>query len=94
MNLKEELKKLRPNLSDGSIKTYSSILRNLHKKIFTIIYNSNGGFNWHDLYFMPVKLREFYWNELLNQKNHENESYEAIVNKSSNGSRNSLARRK
>jgi len=34
MNLKEELKKLRPNLSDGSIKTYSSILRNLHKKIF------------------------------------------------------------
>ena len=34
MNLKEELKKLRPNLSDGSIKTYSSILRNLHKKVF------------------------------------------------------------
>lgn len=34
MNLKEELKKLRPNLSDSSIKTYSSILRNLHKKVF------------------------------------------------------------
>lgn len=34
MNIKEELKKLRPNLSEGSIKTYSSILRNLHKKVF------------------------------------------------------------
>lgn len=34
MNIKEELKNLRPNLSEGSLKTYSSILRNLHKKVF------------------------------------------------------------
>ena len=34
MDLKTELKKLRPTLSDGSLKTYTSILRSLHSKIF------------------------------------------------------------
>lgn len=34
MNIKEELLKNRPNLSAGSLKTYESILRNLHKKVF------------------------------------------------------------
>jgi integrase len=34
MNIKEELKELRPNLSEGSLKTYTSILKNLHKKVF------------------------------------------------------------
>lgn len=34
MNIKEELKKLRPTLSEGSLKTYTSILKNLHKKVF------------------------------------------------------------
>ena len=34
MDLKEELKKKRSNLSDNSIKTYTSILKNLHKKVF------------------------------------------------------------
>lgn len=23
------------------------------------------GYTWHDLYYMPTKLREFYWRELL-----------------------------
>lgn len=34
MDLSKELKKLRPTLSDGSLKTYTSILRSLHSKIF------------------------------------------------------------
>tara|TARA_R110000868_G_scaffold390598_1_gene660317 strand:- start:78 stop:959 length:882 start_codon:yes stop_codon:yes gene_type:complete len=34
MDLKAELKKLRPTLSDGSLTTYCSILRSLHRKIF------------------------------------------------------------
>lgn len=34
MNIKDKLKELRPKLSESSIKTYSSILRNLHKKVF------------------------------------------------------------
>jgi hypothetical protein len=34
MDLKEVIKKARPTLSDGSITTYNSILKNLHKKIY------------------------------------------------------------
>jgi integrase len=34
MDLKEELKNKRSNLSDGSIKTYTSILKSIHKKVF------------------------------------------------------------
>jgi len=41
-----------------------------------MIYYANGGFNWHDVYFMPIKLREFYWRELLKAKESENEAME------------------
>lgn len=34
MNLSEAIKEKRPNISDSSVKTYVSILKNLHKKIF------------------------------------------------------------
>ena len=34
MNIKQELRTLRPNLSEGSVRTYTSILKNLHKKVF------------------------------------------------------------
>lgn len=34
MDLKEELKSKRSSLSDSSIKTYTSILKNIHKKVF------------------------------------------------------------
>ena len=36
-----------------------------------MVYSSNGGFNWSDVYFMPIKLRDFYWNELLQSKEAE-----------------------
>jgi len=36
-----------------------------------MIYFANGGFNWNDLYYMPIKLREFYWKELLKTKEDE-----------------------
>jgi hypothetical protein len=41
-----------------------------------MVYFANGGFNWHDVYFMPIKLREFYWRELLKAKETENEIVE------------------
>lgn len=41
-----------------------------------MIYYSNGGFNWNDVYFMPTKLREFYFGQLLKVKDTEKESYE------------------
>jgi hypothetical protein len=50
----------------------------LHKKIFSLIYASNGGFNWHDVYYMPTKLREFYWNELVQAKDEERKAYEDV----------------
>ena len=34
MDLSQELSKLRPTLSEGSLKTYTSILKSLHSKIF------------------------------------------------------------
>jgi len=45
-----------------------------------MMYYSNGGFNWHDLYYMPVKLREFYWRELLKTKEEETESIKKAQN--------------
>ena len=34
MNISEELKRIRPTLSDGSLKTYTSLLKNVHKNVF------------------------------------------------------------
>lgn len=49
-----------------------------------MIYHSNGGFNWNDLYYMPTKLREFYWRELLEVKKEEKKEVDkaAKANKS------------
>jgi len=41
-----------------------------------MIYNSNGGFTWNDVYYMSIKLREFYWNELVRSKKTETEQIE------------------
>jgi hypothetical protein len=43
-----------------------------------MIYNSNGGFIWSDVYHMPIKLREFYWNQLVKSKKTETEQLDAI----------------
>ena len=32
----------------------------LHNQIFELIYYGKGGFNWSDVYDMPVWLRKFY----------------------------------
>lgn len=52
-----------------------------------MIYFANGGFNWHDLYFMPIKLRDFYWRELLKTKEEENETIEKAQSKANNSSK-------
>lgn len=49
-----------------------------------MVYYSNGGFTWSDIYYMPIKLREFYWRELLRAKADETKVIEeASKNKSS-----------
>lgn len=50
-------------------------------------YYANGGFNWHDLYFMPIKLREFYWRELLKAKESENAAIEKVSAKANTSSK-------
>lgn len=52
-----------------------------------MIYYSNGGFNWNDLYYMPTKLREFYWHELLETKKSENEEVENANRRAKTSSR-------
>lgn len=58
-----------------------------------MIYYANGGFNWHDLYFMPIKLRDFYWRELLKAKEEEKEHIDK-VNSSSKTSNSSKTKRR
>ena len=57
-----------------------------------MIYSSNGGFNWSDLYYMPTHLREFYYNELVAAKDAEKEMYAKANAKS--GTKSSIARRR
>jgi len=47
-----------------------------------MVYYANGGFNWNDIYYMPIKLREFYYRELLAAKEDEKQHYDAINSKS------------
>jgi hypothetical protein len=47
-----------------------------------MVYYANGGFNWNDIYYMPIKLREFYYRELLAAKEDEKQQYDAINSKS------------
>jgi hypothetical protein len=57
-----------------------------------MMYSSNGGFNWTDLYHMPTHLREFYWKELIAAKDAEKEMYNKASKKGSSAS--SIARRR
>lgn len=43
-----------------------------------MVYFANGGFIWSDLYYMPIKLREFYWKELLRVKDDEKTEIEKV----------------
>lgn len=58
-----------------------------------MIYYSNGGFNWNDLYYMPVKLREFYWHRLLKEKETEKEAHDNAIKKTSAPSSSKIKRR-
>jgi len=51
-----------------------------------MVYYANGGFNWHDVYYMPIKLREFYYRELLKAKDTEHEQINAASRKSNTSS--------
>jgi hypothetical protein len=52
-----------------------------------MVYYSNGGFNWNDIYYMPVKLREFYYKQLISAKDEEREEMQKANKKSGASSR-------
>lgn len=52
-----------------------------------MVYYANGGFNWHDVYYMPIKLREFYYRELAKAKDTEKEQMDAANRKSNSASK-------
>lgn len=52
----------------------------IHKEIFHLIYNSNGGFTHDEIYSMPVYLRYFYFNMLIEQKRAEIEQSKSSEN--------------
>jgi hypothetical protein len=52
-----------------------------------MVYYANGGFNWHDVYYMPIKLREFYYRELAKAKNDEKEQMDSATRKSKSNSK-------
>ena len=41
MTLKEDIKKQRPKLSEGSLNTYASLLKSLYNKVFEDIFSSS-----------------------------------------------------
>lgn len=41
-----------------------------------MIYHGNGGFNFHDLYTMPVYLRNFYLKLMIDTKKKEKEEHD------------------
>jgi hypothetical protein len=56
MNIKEFLKERRPNLSEGSLKTYSSIIKSIHRDVYgTDAINDLNGFNNTDLILQSLK---------------------------------------
>lgn len=48
----------------------------LHEEIFTLIYHSHGGFNWSDVYSMPIWLRKYYIKQLIETKEAEKKAHE------------------
>lgn len=59
-----------------------------------MMYYVNGGFNWHDIYNMPIRLREFYWKELIKTKEEEAEAMKKSAQASSSKSNSKVIRRR
>jgi hypothetical protein len=51
------------------------------------VYHGNGGFNWNDVYNMPIWARRFYTKKIIEFKNEEKKAYEKNVNKTKRGIR-------
>ena len=48
----------------------------LHSQIFDLIFHGNGGFNWSDVYNMPIWLRHFYISKIIEFKKQEKAAHD------------------
>ena len=55
----------------------------IHEELFNIAYYGNG-FNHSELYNMPIPLRRFYAQKLIDAKNKESKQIDEIRNKGNN----------
>jgi hypothetical protein len=54
----------------------------LQEEIWSLCQFGNG-FNWKDVYFMPIHWRRFYINKLIELKKKEKEEHDKVSNKGS-----------
>lgn len=53
----------------------------IHKVLFTLLYYSNGGFTFDQVYNMPVYLRTFYLKQLEDAKRQEADAVKSVGKK-------------
>jgi len=53
----------------------------IHSEIFDLIYHSNGGFTFSDVYELPIYLRKFYMKKLKDTINKQNSATTTDTNK-------------
>lgn len=54
--------------------------KNLFTQIHEIIFHGNGGYNWYDVYNMPIWLRKFTFNSINKHFQDQNEAQEKSQN--------------
>jgi hypothetical protein len=55
--------------------------KHLHTHIFELVYHGNGGFNFNDVYNMPVWARLFYISKIIEFKQQEKQTHDKEVAK-------------
>ena len=64
----------------------------MHEEIFTLCFHGRGGFTWEEVYNIPVWLRRFYLNKLVEAVKKENDEYERSSGGSGGSSTPSMPR--
>jgi hypothetical protein len=61
-------------------KVAPQVRKNLFTQIHEIIFHGNGGYNWYDVYNMPIWLRKFTFNSINKHFQDQNEAQEKSQN--------------
>jgi len=63
-------------MSNNVSETRAAIFTQIHE----IVFHGKGGYNWNDVYNMPIWLRRFIHNKIADYYEKENKSYENAKN--------------